>query len=169
MDTYPKPTARAWDDFSQYVPLLLAAIDAELMRDAVWTEVDRDDALAYMDDLKTFILELEDLMTSLMPTEVIITPATAFPVLLKSVAAGETCDEILVTVDSAWDAGSLTIGDATAPERLMPSGATNLAITGLQSQRSPQYQYPAATDIFIYLTGSPTTGSARVTLYTYAA
>lgn len=105
-------------------------------------------------------------MNALITTEIDITPATPFPLLLKSVAAGETVDEVLLTVDSAWDAGTLSVGDAGDHEKLLPVSYNNLAETG-QYQLSPQYKYTAATDVYIYLTGAPTTGSARVTLYSY--
>jgi len=67
VDTYPKPTARAIDDFEQYLPLLLGAIDAELMRSVAWTDEDRQDALLYMDDLKSYLMTLPEILT--MPGE----------------------------------------------------------------------------------------------------
>lgn len=59
-DVYPKPTARPVDDFGQYIGLLLGAIDAELARPAAWSEDDREDALYYIDDLKSYILDLPE-------------------------------------------------------------------------------------------------------------
>lgn len=165
-DFYPKPTARAWDDFAQYVPLLLGAIDAELMRRDAWDEDDRDDALYYIDDLKTFIAVLADmLMQQQTVTPATITPATTFPLLLRTARAGETIDEVLVTVDEAFDAGVLTIGDAGQVDRLLSAGENNLLAAPSQWQVSPEYIYESDTDIFVYLTGTPTIGSARVKLY----
>lgn len=100
------------------------------------------------------------------PTEIDIKPATIFPVLLKSMLAGENVDEVLVIVDSAFDAGSLTIGDAGDNARLMSAGSNSLFNAG-QYQVSPEYIYPADTDVLVYLTGAPTTGSARIVLYSY--
>lgn len=105
-------------------------------------------------------------MRALILTEIDITPATAFPLLLKSVAAGETIDEVLLTVDSAWDAGTLSVGDAGDHEKLLPASYNSLALVD-QFQVSPQYKYTSADDVLIYLTGAPTTGSARITLYSY--
>lgn len=100
------------------------------------------------------------------PAEIVITPATTFPVLLKAMLAGENVDEVLVVVDTAFDAGILTIGDAGDVDRLMPATSNNLLSAG-QYQVSPEYIYPADTDVLVYLTGSPTTGSARIVLYSY--
>lgn len=101
-------------------------------------------------------------------TEITITPAAAFPVLLKTVLSGETADEILVTVDTAFDTGTLTIGDSGDNDRLMTDTQNSLALTE-QFQVSPQYKYTDTTDIYVYLAGAPTTGSARITLYSYLA
>lgn len=99
-------------------------------------------------------------------TEITITPATVFPVLLKSVAAGETVDEVLLVVDMAFDTGSLTIGDAGDVDRLMLATDNSLLLAE-QFQVSPEYQYPAAADVYVYLTGTPSVGSARIRLYSY--
>lgn len=66
-DVYPKPTARPVDDFGQYIGLLLGAIDAELARPDAWSEDDRQDALYYIDDLKSYILDLPERLA--MPGE----------------------------------------------------------------------------------------------------
>jgi hypothetical protein len=166
-DYYPAPTVRAWDDFSEYVPLLLAAIDAELLNPFVWHPDERTDALQLMDDLKTFIAVLADTMKQAQTvTEKDITPTTIFPLLLRTVATNETVDELLLTVDVAFDAGSLSVGDDDNPERFMSATTGALDEVG-QIQLSPQHRYEAATDVKIYLTGTPTVGAARVTLYTY--
>lgn len=166
-ETYPAPTARAWDNFSQYVPLLLGAIDAELNRPDVWESADRADALYYIDDLKCFLLELETiLMSQQTVTEIAINPATTYPALLKTLRAGETIDEVLLTVDEAFDTGTLSIGDESDHERFMSAGLNSLTASG-QFQSSPQTKVEAETEVYIYLTGTPVTGSGRVTLYTY--
>lgn len=73
-DFYPPPTARAWDDFAQYVPLLLGACDAELMRPDAWEADDREDALLYIDDLKTYLLELPRVVQMASATEITLAP-----------------------------------------------------------------------------------------------
>lgn len=56
-NTYPLPTASAFVDIAQYVPLLLAAIDAELDRSDVWDESEVDIALGYVQDLKAWLVD----------------------------------------------------------------------------------------------------------------
>lgn len=104
-----------------------------------------------------------------VPTQITITPATVFPVLLKSVVAGETADELLVIVDEAFDADLvLSVGDSGDNARLMTIQQNNLQVVGGQYQVSPEYQYPGAADIYVYLTGgTPTVGSARIRLYSF--
>lgn len=89
------------------------------------------------------------------------------PALLKNVLALETADEILLTVDTVFDTGSLTIGDAGDPARLMSIDDLTQLQAGDQIQLSPQFRYPAPEAVNVYLTGSPTTGAARITLYTF--
>lgn len=55
--TYPLPSASAFVDIAQYVPLLLAAIDAELDRTDVWNESEVDTALGYVQDLKAWLVD----------------------------------------------------------------------------------------------------------------
>lgn len=56
-NTYPLPTASAFVDIAQYVPILLAAIDAELDRSDVWNESEVDIALGYVQDLKAWLVD----------------------------------------------------------------------------------------------------------------
>lgn len=53
---YPTPTQPPDQDISQYVPLLLAAIDEALDRPDVWPEPDVDLCLGYMEDLKAWLI-----------------------------------------------------------------------------------------------------------------
>lgn len=166
-DVYEKPTARAKDDFNQYISLLLGAIDAELMRPDVWEDADREDALLYIDDLKTYLIELPQILMSQQSiTEIDISSGTVFPVLIKTVLAGETVDEVLLTVDTPFDTGVLSIGDDGDNSRLMSADSNSLALAE-QFQLSPQVRYSSGTAIYAYLTGTPSTGSARITLYSY--
>ena len=144
---------------------------SRLLRRSVWLG-DEDAQTFATGEIRKFLAALQEripcepTMRALVPTEIDISPATVFPLLLKSVAAGETIDELLVTVDEVWDAGTLTIGDAGDPERLMTAAYNSLALAE-QFQVSPQYKYVSPADVYIYLSGAPTTGSARITLYSY--
>jgi hypothetical protein len=100
-------------------------------------------------------------------SELDLTPVLAFPALVRTVVALETADEVLLTLDAVFDAGSLTIGDDSDPARLMPAVDLTALNPGDQIQLSPQYRYPAGTEVKVYLTGSPTTGAARITLYSF--
>lgn len=52
---YPTPTDSPDNDISQYIPLLLTAIDEALDRPDVWPDADVDLCLGYMEDLKAWI------------------------------------------------------------------------------------------------------------------
>jgi len=165
---YPTPTASPYTDFKQYIPLLISAVQADLDRADVWDSGSVVVALGYVQELLAFLCELEDILnTGLITTEVEIAFDSTFPVLLKSVKPGETIDECLITVDTAFDTGSLSIGDAVDNECLFPAAYNSLLTADEQYQVSPQYRYPADADVFVYLTGTPVSGIARVTLYTY--
>lgn len=102
----------------------------------------------------------------LMITEVEFAFDSTYPLLIKALEAGETVDELLITVDTPFDAGNLTVGDGVNPSRLITAAYNDLLEAG-QYQVSPQYQYGSATNVYAYLTGSPTVGAGRITLYTY--
>jgi hypothetical protein len=145
----------------------------KLLRRGVWLGDPETQAWAVGEVQKLLIQLMQrnpcgegEAMKPLIPTEIIITPASTFPLLLKTMAAGETVDELLLTVDEAWDAGTLSVGDAGDHEKLLSASYNSLALVD-QFQVSPQYKYTAPTDVFIYLTGAPTTGVARITLYSY--
>lgn len=54
----PLPTASPEDDPAQYIPLLLSAIEGFLLAKDVWEEADYSDARQYMEQLKSYIVEL---------------------------------------------------------------------------------------------------------------
>jgi len=53
----PLPTDSPYNDPAQYAPLLLSAIEGFLESRDVWSETDYDPALAYMGDLKSYLVE----------------------------------------------------------------------------------------------------------------
>lgn len=59
---YDTPTASPFQDFSQYVALLVGLIEQELERADVWNPDDLDVCLGYMEDLKAFIQDLPDVV-----------------------------------------------------------------------------------------------------------
>lgn len=167
---YPLPTASPYDDFLQYIPLLISAVQVELDRPEVWDDVDAAAAMAYMEELIAFLMLLDPTTGGDMKiTTTIITNATTFPFFLKTLEAGETVDEVLIDVDDAFDVGSLEIGDSLQHDRLVSAANNSLFVAPEQFQFSPEYIYPTTTDVFAYFSGTPTTGSARIVLYTYTA
>jgi microcystin-dependent protein len=103
---YDTPTASVFDDLGQYIPLILSAIDAELGRSDVWLEGDEDTALAYIEDLRTFIAELEQTM---IPLGGIIPYAGSTPP-----SGFLLCDGSLVS-ETTYAALFALIGDTYAP------------------------------------------------------
>lgn len=144
---------------------------SRLLRHTVWLGTPEEQEAA-VQQVRQFLAALQEripcgeIMTAPIVTEIDITPESVFPLLLKSAIEGETIDEVLLTVDSAWDAGVISVGDDADHDRLLPA-AYGVLDTERQIQASPQYRYSAGTDVNIYLIGAPTTGSARVTLYSY--
>lgn len=53
----PVPSALPDDDITQYVPLLLSAVEGFLQLKEVWAEDDYDDGFQYMEALKQWIVE----------------------------------------------------------------------------------------------------------------
>lgn len=59
-DFYPLPTVSPLDDISDWIPILLGAVDAHLDNPAAWDEADWDEASALIEDLRVFLTELPD-------------------------------------------------------------------------------------------------------------
>lgn len=57
---YPLPTASPFEDIQQYIPLLLAAVDAELDRDEVWADSDVDQARGFVEDLRAWLADYQE-------------------------------------------------------------------------------------------------------------
>lgn len=56
---YPVPDASIFEGVAQYIPLLLAAVDAELGFPGVWPDDEADLALSYVEDVRAWLQELE--------------------------------------------------------------------------------------------------------------
>lgn len=59
---YPTPDADPWTDITQYIDLLIAAVDYELDRPDVWPDGEADEGQGYMEDLKAWLQELSNTM-----------------------------------------------------------------------------------------------------------
>lgn len=57
---FPLPTALPQDDIEQYKELLLAAVEEYLDLPSNWNPDDLVDALGYMEELKVYIMDLEN-------------------------------------------------------------------------------------------------------------
>lgn len=141
---------------------------APLTDPAEWQGSD-DDAYAASQQVELLLAALsqESTMRPVEVTEIPLTAADTFPLALRSCLEGETADEVLLTIDEVFDAGSLTVGDDSDPASLVGSIDLAQLVAGEQWQLSPQFRFLADTDVKAFLTGSPTTGAARLTLYTY--
>lgn len=64
---YPLPTASPFEDYGQYIPLLLAAVDHDLGQETMWAEADWPTAIGYIEDLKAWLVELPNLMSGGIP------------------------------------------------------------------------------------------------------
>ncbi len=104
-----------------------------------------------------------------MTSKVAITFASSGSISLGNVGNGARVVEVSVEVTSAFDGSmEMSVGDDSDNERLMATDQNDL-----QSAESfvttPIYQFPTGqeTEIFIYISGTATTGSANV-IITYA-
>lgn len=57
---FPLPTALPQDDIEQYKELLLAAVEGYLDVASNWEPSELEAALGYMEELKVFIMDLEN-------------------------------------------------------------------------------------------------------------
>ena len=65
---YPTPTASIYEDIPQYVGLLLGAVDNGLDRLSNWDEADYESSVrGYLEDVRSFIAELPDMLNGLTP------------------------------------------------------------------------------------------------------
>jgi microcystin-dependent protein len=59
---YPVPTVSIFEGVTEYIPLLLAAVDAELGYPSVWPDDEAETALSYVEDMRAWLQELEGFM-----------------------------------------------------------------------------------------------------------
>ncbi len=83
---------------------------------------------------------------------------------IAEIPAGMRVFRAVLEVEEAFDSGQISIGPETAQGQLMAVGDSSLLTAG-KYVSEPEVQYTTATAVNIYFTGSPTQGSAKVTLY----
>lgn len=75
------------------------------------------------------------------------------------------CNSCVVDIIDAFDGGvTLTVGDMVAQGRLQIV-ADNFPGIVDQYETRPNYAYSVSTDVYVFLTGTPTVGSGRVVVY----
>lgn len=67
----PLPTASPFEDWQQYIPLLITAVDEFLISPSLWAEADYPSAYGYMNDLMAWLQELivEDVKAGVTPND----------------------------------------------------------------------------------------------------
>lgn len=85
--------------------------------------------------------------------------------LIGNIAANVDIEELKIVVDSPFDGGAaVTVGDAVQPDRLAANSNSELAFTGIYDMEIT-YSYSVDTDINLYMSGNPTTGSGKVLIF----
>lgn len=89
------------------------------------------------------------------------------PVSIGTIPAGRYAAWVVVDVTATFDdAALLSVGEITAPARLMGVNQNDL-MEGVVSLNDPHHRYDADTEIFAHLSGAATQGTARVVVYYY--
>lgn len=79
--------------------------------------------------------------------------------------AGLYCPSCVVEIVEPFDGGAgITVGDLAAQGRFQALTDNRPAEVN-QYETEPHFAYPATTDVYVFLTGSPTVGRGRVILY----
>ena len=78
--------------------------------------------------------------------------------------SGYYVDKVVVEVESPFDAGTITIGDSLSPDLFNSATDQELSVANLY-EKSSSFEYTYNSDIRIYFTGVPISGSARVIVY----
>ena len=77
---------------------------------------------------------------------------------------GYFVDKVVIEVESAFDEGTITVGDALVSDLFTIATDSELTVPNLYEKASG-FEYSYNSDIRIYFTGSPTQGSGRVIVY----
>ena len=86
-------------------------------------------------------------------------------IAIGNIPANKRVVKVSIFVTGAFDAGTMTIGEAAAHGRLMVAGDNNLLAENIY-HTEPDYKYAAETEIKAWFeTGSPTSGNATIIIY----
>lgn len=77
---------------------------------------------------------------------------------------GYFVDKVVIEVESAFDEGTITVGDALVSDLFTIATDSELTVSNLYEKASG-FEYSYNSDIRIYFTGTPTQGSGRVIVY----
>lgn len=77
---------------------------------------------------------------------------------------GYFVDKVVIEVESAFDEGTITVGDALTADLFTVAGDSELTVPNLYEKAS-SFQYSYNSDIRIAFSGNPTQGSGRVIVY----
>jgi hypothetical protein len=100
-----------------------------------------------------------------LPLVVEVDNTTVSPLLLGVVTAGQVVRECVIEVTSALPPGvAFTVGDTLAQGRFQ-AASDNIPTEEETYPTWPNYQYSSDTSVYVYITGTITTGAARVILY----
>ena len=77
---------------------------------------------------------------------------------------GYFVDRVVIEVESAFDEGTITVGDALVSDLFTIATDSELTVPNLYEKASG-FEYSYNSDIRIYFTGSPTQGSGRVIVH----
>lgn len=84
---------------------------------------------------------------------------------IGTIPADKRIHKVSVLVTTAFDAGTMVVGDASAHGRLMVAADNNLLVENTY-HNEPDYKYTTETEIKAWFeTGSPTQGAATIIIY----
>lgn len=104
--------------------------------------------------------------TGAKPLQVEVTWADAgTPVLLGRMHHDVLCSACLVDILEAFDGGAgITVGGMADPARLQVLTDNHPEVVDFY-ETEPHFAYSATTNVYVFLSGSPTAGRARVIVY----
>lgn len=163
----PLPTASVFEDAGQYVPLLISAVDEYLVQESLWDPADYPAAYGFMQDLIAWLAELLDHYTPgahMSTYDVTLQPGALSPLLLATLRAGETVLDVRIAIDTPLDAGvALSVGTLAQPALLMAAEANVPGYASVYST-TPAFEFSTTTEVYVFISGTHTTGAARVYL-----